>query len=440
MKKRYWVLKRVSVILILFVLFTKMHAQKVPTNNIPKLEISAEKLLIASAICFFILYPLFLYFRESKRKRATQRELIREKELLSLLLEKSDIYTWKYVESTNTFSCDKEFFEHLDMPFRTFTLQEMTEAIHPEDRTDVLATFYRIKTQPDSKTHTQCRYNFNGKGYIWYELRYANPTETMSESASIIGLITNIQHFKDKEEELMKAKDLAIEAELKQSFLANMSHEIRTPLNAIVGFSSILSEYIQNEDMKEYVHIIEENNQLLLQLINDILDISRIEAGILEFVEGNMNVNDTLHEIYTTVKLKITSDIDIRFLPGLEQCIIHTIPKRVKQVINNYVSNAIKHTPKGYIDIGYNVPQEGKIRFFVRDTGTGIPAEKQKHIFERFVKLDSFKQGTGLGLSICTMIAERMNGEIGVNSVQGKGSEFWFKIPYTPVEAYTLSQ
>ena len=153
-----------------------------------------------------------------------------------------------------------------------------------------------------------------------------------------------------------------------------------------------------------------------------------------------MNVNDTLHEIYTTVKLKITSDIDIRFLPGLEQCIIHTIPKRVKQVINNYVSNAIKHTPKGYIDIGYNVPQEGKIRFFVRDTGTGIPAEKQKHIFERFVKLDSFKQGTGLGLSICTMIAERMNGEIGVNSVQGKGSEFWFKIPYTPVEAYTLSQ
>ena len=179
MKKRYWVLKRVSVILILFVLFTKMHAQKVPTNNIPKLEISAEKLLIASAICFFILYPLFLYFRESKRKRATQRESIREKELLSLLLEKSDIYTWKYVESTNTFSCDKEFFEHLDMPFRTFTLQEMTEAIHPEDRTDVLATFYRIKTQPDSKTHTQCPYNFNGKGYIWYELGYAIPTVTM---------------------------------------------------------------------------------------------------------------------------------------------------------------------------------------------------------------------------------------------------------------------
>ena len=211
MKKRYRILKRVSVILILFALFTKIHPQKVPTNNIPKVEINVEKasqedntiikipfrielktlfigifILIASAICFFILYPLFLYFRESKRKRATQRELIREKELLSLSLEKSDIYAWKYVESTNTFSCDKEFFEHLDIPFRTFTLQEMAEAIHPEDRTDVLTTFYRVKTQTDSKAHTQCRCNFNGKGYIWYALRY--------------------------DEELKKAKVLAIEA------------------------------------------------------------------------------------------------------------------------------------------------------------------------------------------------------------------------------------
>ena len=114
------------------------------------------------------------------------------------------------------------------------------------------------------------------------------------------------------------------------------------------------------------------------------------------------------------------------------------MPKRVKQVINNYISNAIKHTEKGHIDIGYNLTQENKIHFFVRDTGIGIPLEKQKHIFERFVKLDSFKQGTGLGLSICTIIAEKMNGEIGVDSVQGKGSEFWFKIPYIPVKVHTF--
>ena len=231
--------------------------------------------------------------------------------------------------------------------------------------------------------------------------------------------------------ELLASKEKAEESNrLKSAFLANMSHEIRTPLNAIVGFSSILSEYIQDEDAKEYIHIIEENNQLLLQLINDILDISRIEAGILEFIEDDMNVNDSLEEILTATKLKISPEITIRLLSGLDTCIIHTVPNRVKQVLNNYLSNAIKHTEKGYIEFGYYPTQEGRIRFFVRDTGSGIPFENQKDIFKRFVKLDSFKQGTGLGLSICTMIAEKMNGEVGVISTPGKGSEFWFEIPY----------
>ena len=242
-------------------------------------------------------------------------------------------------------------------------------------------------------------------------------------------------HLEVSGEELLVAKEKAEESNrLKTAFLANMSHEIRTPLNAIVGFSSILSEYIQEEDAKEYVHIIEENNQLLLQLINDILDISRIEAGILEFIEENMDVNASLYEIKAIAELKVSPKIEIHLLPGLEACVIHTVPHRVKQVINNYVSNAIKHTEAGHIDIGYYTPQEGYIRFFVRDTGTGIPTENQKHIFERFVKLDSFKQGTGLGLSICTIIAEKMNGKLGVNSTLGKGSEFWFEIPYVPVE------
>ena len=143
-----------------------------------------------------------------------------------------------------------------------------------------------------------------------------------------------------------------------------------------------------------------------------------------------MNVNDSLEEILTATKLKISPEITIRLLSGLDTCIIHTVPNRVKQVLNNYLSNAIKHTEKGYIEFGYYPTQEGRIRFFVRDTGSGIPFENQKDIFKRFVKLDSFKQGTGLGLSICTMIAEKMNGEVGVISTPGKGSEFWFEIPY----------
>ena len=167
--------------------------------------------------------------------------------------------------------------------------------------------------------------------------------------------------------ELLAAKEKAEEANrLKSAFLANMSHEIRTPLNAIVGFSSILSDYIQDEDTKEYIHIIEENTQLLLQLINDILDLSRIEAGILEFTEGDMDVNKTLDEMQTMAKLKLPSEVSIRLLPGADYCIIHTVPKRVRQVLNNYLSNALKHTEEGFIDIGYHLPQEDRIRFFVR--------------------------------------------------------------------------
>ena len=431
MKKRYRILKRVSVILILLALFTKMYAQKVPTNNIPKVEISVERLLIASVICFFILYPLFLYFRESKRKRATQRELIREKELLSLLLEKSDIYTWKYVESTNTFSCDKEFFEHLDMPFRTFTLQEMTEAIHPEDRTDVLATFYRIKTQPDSKTHTQCRYNFNGKGYIWYELRYANPTETMSESASIIGLITNIQHFKDKEEELMKAKDLAIEAELKQSFLANMSHEIRTPLNAIVGFSNLLvsEDDLSDDEKADFINTI--NSELLLKLINDILELSRIESGKMAFSFSTCNLNSWIDNMYMTHSLLIPKEIEfIKEVPDAT-FFIHTDVNRLSQIITNFLNNAAKFTKSGFIKLGYEIDFSNyEISIYVEDTGKGIPKEEQRMIFERFYKQDEFVQGTGLGLSISMVIAEKLGGKISVSSEAGKGSRFTFTLPY----------
>ena len=353
--------------------------------------------------------------------------------MLSLSLEKSDIYAWKYVESTNTFSCDKEFFEHLDMPFRTFTLQEMTEAIHPEDRTDVLTTFFRVKRQEDSKAHTQCRCNFNGKGYIWYELRYVNPTKAMAETASIIGLVTNVQHFKDKEEELMKAKDLAIEAELKQSFLANMSHEIRTPLNAIVGFSNLLvsEDDLSDDEKADFINTINSNCELLLKLINDILELSRIESGKMAFSFSTCNLNSWIDNMYMTHSLLIPKEIEfIKEVPDAT-FFIHTDVNRLSQIITNFLNNAAKFTKSGFIKLGYEIDFSNyEISIYVEDTGKGIPKEEQRMIFERFYKQDEFVQGTGLGLSISMVIAEKLGGKISVSSEAGKGSRFTFTLPY----------
>lgn len=235
--------------------------------------------------------------------------------------------------------------------------------------------------------------------------------------------------------ELVLAKERAEAADrLKTAFLANMSHEIRTPLNAIVGFSSILAESADTPESREYIGIIESNNHLLLQLINDILDLSRIEAGLLEFTYTDTDVNDCLQELKDTFRLRIPPNVVYIIKPASEKCVISMEKQRVVQILSNYISNAVKYTSEGSITVGYYSPANGKIRLYVRDTGCGIPHEKHKEVFERFVKLDSFKQGTGLGLSICRMIAGKMHGTAGVSSEMGKGSEFWLEIPCHPVE------
>lgn len=231
--------------------------------------------------------------------------------------------------------------------------------------------------------------------------------------------------------ELILAKERAEESDrLKSAFLANMSHEIRTPLNAIVGFSSILAETAGTEENQEYIQLIEENNYLLLQLINDILDLSKIEAGLLEFTYSNVNINYYLNELKESFRLRMPVHVKCIVAPSLNECIIHTDKNRVMQICCNYISNAIKYTSKGSITIGYYPPKENKLRLFVRDTGCGIAADKCQLIFDRFVKLDAFKQGTGLGLSICRMLADKMNATVGVHSKVGEGTEFWLELPY----------
>ena len=240
------------------------------------------------------------------------------------------------------------------------------------------------------------------------------------------------------ERKLRLAKEEAEESNrIKSAFLANMSHEIRTPLNAIVGFSSILAEDVSEEERIEYLSIISKNNDILLQLINDILDLSKIEAGTLEYVYANIDVNKMLSEIEQAARMRQpNANVTICAVTPLPDLFLYTDQRRITQVLNNFISNAMKFTNAGSITFGYEEPKDGYIRFFVTDTGTGIPSEKVADIFNRFVKLDSFKQGTGLGLAISQNIVKELKGEIGVLSELGKGSTFWFTLPYEKMGAH----
>lgn len=258
--------------------------------------------------------------------------------------------------------------------------------------------------------------------------------------SKVVCYITDITAEKQLEEKLQQARDESRKNELemqkareadmlKSTFLANMSHEIRTPLNAIVGFSGILAEMDEEEEKDEYVKIINQNCDLLLRLITDILDFSKIESGVMDYSLTDVNIKEICREQYKVHSLKVQEGVAmICDLDALPDKILYTDPKRVTQVISNLLSNAIKFTEQGHISLSYSV-KEDHVLFEVSDTGIGVSAAHIDTIFERFTKVDSFRQGTGLGLSICKTIVKALQGEIGVDSTPGKGSRFWFTLP-----------
>ena len=241
----------------------------------------------------------------------------------------------------------------------------------------------------------------------------------------------DIDHQKTIEEELRIAKEKAENLDrLKSAFLANMSHEIRTPLNSIVGFASIIAELDDREERQEYLAIMQENTELLLQLISDILDLAKIEAGTLDYNMGYVDVSDFCKDVMRNYDIKEDKAVPVLLAPDLPDYRIYTDKKRLMQVVTNFINNALKFTSEGQILLEYHpVEGTGQIEFSVTDTGMGIAPDAVATVFDRFVKLNTFAKGTGLGLSICKSIIEHLGGTIGAESELGVGSRFWFRHP-----------
>lgn len=362
---------------------------------------------------------------------------------LSLALGIANITPWKWnlKEDRIWFDRSKEIevsakFEMKEEAFAV-PVSDVMKGIHKDDLKRVEKAFGDLKEGKRQKVNEKIRiFTASRTDYEWVEVGAAiAETDEVGKPLTLVGSALIITDRKKMEEELITAKEKAEEANrLKSAFIANMSHEIRTPLNAIIGFSSILNSAKNEEERKQYLHIIEHNNQLLLQLINDIVNLSKIEAGTLELVNSNIYLDDLMRELERMFRPRAEEkQLSLQFDDLNTECYISMDRNRLMQIMNSLLSNAIKFTSKGSIRFGFSRLDNGMIRFYVSDTGCGIPKEYQQKIFERFVKLNSFIQGIGLGLSICETLVKHMNGEIGVESNEGKGAVFWFTIPYQEV-------
>ena len=398
----------------------------IPFSERYRYHILVGSILGAVFVLTVIVLLSFSLLHERRRKREALRNLLYEHETLCLAIEGNSTYAWRL--EGDSVSCDSQFCELIHHRSGRLLLNEITPYIHPGD----LPVFRKNIASRHERTHHKGQYrcNFTGE-FQWWEFSY-NTIHTPGHAPIIAGLLQNIQELKDHEQELIESRELAEQAELKQSFLNNMSHEIRTPLNAIVGFSDMLANEpeFSDEERQEFVDIINTNTKLLLKLVGDVLELSRIESGNLSFIFQRESVRQLLDDVYQTHSLLIQPPL--QFLKDFppEDVQVNVDPMRLTQVLTNFLNNANKFTKEGSIRLGYCCPSGmSEVHLYVEDTGIGIPHSEQKMIFERFYKRSEFSQGVGLGLSICVLIVEKMGGRIELRSEEGRGSRFTVVLP-----------
>ena len=363
-------------------------------------------------------------------------EITRE-QILSMILARTKIFPWFYDTDRNKMLIDAHWFSYLGIPAGDcmITQKEFFARVHPDER-DTLAEALQLQLFEQEIQDIFYYRLMRGDGtWEWFSAQSMYLGRANDGSPyRVVGVCQSIQDHKTTEESLRSARDKAQESDrLKSAFLANMSHEIRTPLNAIVGFSHLLTgEEIDlcNEEAREYADLINKNCDYLITLFTDILDLSRIETGSMEFCFTDHSLSQVLSDIYEKYAKEMPEGVKFNLLIPPGDTRIHTDAQRLRQVMGHIVENAIKFTAKGHINLGCMFTGDGnEVRLFVADTGCGIPPDMTEKIFDRFYKIDSFKQGAGLGLSVCKTIIEGMGGKINVSSQPGKGSRFTVKIP-----------
>ena len=366
-----------------------------------------------------------------KKIKATQKEL-------SLALNAGKLSSWNYNIKEGLFCKFDVHIENIEKR----SLQSIYESIHPDDRNKFMALLEAVAHKqklPENRIILRVLEN-NATDYSYSSFTYS----AVEDEAGNVVVITFIQRDITEDiiyqQNLITAKNKAEEADkLKSTFLANMSHEIRTPLNAIVGFSELLTETDDAEEKFEYKQLIETNSEILLKLIGDILDLSKIEVGSIDINRQKLNLCQLCDELYRSFQQRIKNPkVILKLINPYTKCVANFDKYRFMQIFTNFATNAIKYTPQGEIVMGYEC-MPGQVRIYVKDSGIGIPEEKKKRIFSRFEKLDTFAQGTGLGLSICKAIADATGGEVGFKSKANIGSEFWY-IGYTDVEYVEKSE
>lgn len=363
--------------------------------------------------------------------RKKEHEIEQNKLKLEFTIDAAQIIPWEYSVGEQAFYTQGYL---TNEGRKVIVWDDYMSYVDPEDVNLLKEGMADLLAGRNKVMDIQVRITFPGQSQRWFEL-HAVPYEYDGKGgiSRILGIRRDITDLK-MTNELIRLRDKAEESNrLKSAFLANMSHEIRTPLNAIVGFSNLIAQAEEPDEVEEYCRIIETNNELLLQLVNDILDLSKIEAGQLDFFYSDVDIPIIIHDLEQIYKSRTKEGVKLVCEIPDDSFVIHSEKNRLTQVLSNFLSNACKFTFNGSIRIGYEHRENG-LRFFVTDTGKGIASENLVNVFERFAKFDSFIQGTGLGLSICQSIVQSLGGKIGVESELGKGTTFWFTLP---AESYT---